>query len=92
MDRYESSKPVSGYCFIKKYKMQNIHVLLHKTNHAFLSNLIMSSSYACMCDRFAYVSPSVCPTCVTMLRCVNVECSANCKVCFDYLVRIKQSQ
>ena len=39
----------------------------------------------CMCVRFAYVSPSVCPTCVAMLRCVNVECSANSKVCFDYL-------
>ncbi len=48
MDGYESSKPVSGYCFIKKYKMQNIHVLLHKTNHAFLSNLIMSMNLVSM--------------------------------------------
>ncbi len=37
----------------------------------------------CVC--FAYVSPSVCPTCVAMLRCVNVDCSDNCEVCFDYL-------
>ncbi len=49
---------------------------------------VLSSSYACICDRFAYVSPTVCPMCVAMLRCVKVECSANCKVCFDYLVHV----
>ncbi len=53
---------------------------------------VLSSLYACMHNRFPYVSPSVCPRCVAMLRCMNMECLTKCRVCFNYLSYMRTLQ